>query len=302
MTSDNTGASSNDSGKRQPQPVDLVGIDLLRRFFSNQRTREGDITMASCFQRFLRDESGLVVTAELIMIITIAVISLTAGWSAVSTMLAEELEDVANSVGSLDQSFSYNGILAPGHARCSGSGFYDSRSFVNVSATSNVQSSVAGQTFTQIAPQYAEAQVLIEEDVLVEAPAEEQMVLIEEEFGIDVQINQELLIELCEYGIVEICEDGSVVLLREDLIEICEDGSVVILYEVIKQEGIQRRPCKFAIGNNDSLTELEACRKELASLRKQLATQSATSPEQLQQENARLRQQIEKLSRKPKSR
>lgn len=307
MTSDNTGASSNNSGQLQPQPVDLVGIHLLRRFFSNQRRREGDPTMARFIQRFLRDESGLVVTAELIMIITIAVISLTAGWSAVSAMLAEELEDVANSVGSLNQSFSYNGIVAPGHARCSGGGFNDARSFVNVStssnfqtSSSNIQTSVAGQTFSQIAPQYGEAQVLIEEDVLVEAPAEEQLVLVEEEFGIDVQISQELLIELCEYGIVEICENGAVVLLREDLIEICEDGSVVILYEAIQREGIQRQPCNF--GNRDSLTELEACRKELASLQKQLATQRATSPEQLQQENARLRQQVEKLTKESKSR
>ena len=72
--------------------------------------------MAACFIRFLNDESGMVITAELVMIITIAVISISAGWGAASSMLVEELEDVANSVGSLDQSFNYRGISAPGHA------------------------------------------------------------------------------------------------------------------------------------------------------------------------------------------
>ena len=129
--------------------------------------------MATCFTRFLRDESGLVITAELIMIITIAVISLAAGWGAVASMLAEELEDVANSVGSLDQSYSYNGIVAPGHASCSGGGFNDSTNLVNVSTDSNFNASVAGLDFTPLIPNIPTPEINL---------AGEPFVLVEEEF------------------------------------------------------------------------------------------------------------------------
>jgi len=282
--------------------------------------------MATYFQRFLHDESGLIITAELIMIMTIAVIGLTAGWGAVSTMLSNELGDVANSVGSLNQSFNYRGVSAPGHATCSGSGFNDNIRSVNISTSSNFNAqssfpaSVAGAGFAQqslaLAPAAiaAEPMVLIEEEfaeplalveetaveplALVEEEAVEPLALVEEEFGMNVQIDQTQLRQLETLGIITIREDGAVILLREDLIKIQDDGSIIILEEAGRREGFQQSGVQY----DARLSDLEACRKELESLRKQMSVQSRTDADQLRQENARLRKLIDKLSKETKSR
>lgn len=82
--------------------------------------------------QLLRDETGVVITAEIIIIATVGLLSLIAGWNAVSNALAFELGDIANSVGSLDQSFRYRGLSAGAHASCSGGGFADSARTFNV--------------------------------------------------------------------------------------------------------------------------------------------------------------------------
>lgn len=258
--------------------------------------------MATCFKKFLRDESGLVVTAELIMIITIAVISLTAGWGAVSQMMASELVDVANSIGSLDQSYSYNGVSAPGHATCSGSGFNDSTNLINISTTSNFNASVAGLDSTNL----AEAQVSV---------AGEPFVLIEEEFGINAQIDETVLLILQQLEIVEIRADGAVILLREDLVEIQTDGSLLIVDEALRvrveqilrtqQQSLnlnqERIHIQSEVTGQASQADIEAARNELDALRKEApAAQSGSkgsNSDELRQENARLRELIERLCR-----
>lgn len=260
--------------------------------------------MATCFQRFMRDESGLVITAELIMIITIAVISLSAGWGAVASMLAEELEDVANSVGSLDQSYSYNAISAPGHASCSGGGFNDSSNLVNVSTSSNFNASVAGLDFTPLIPNLPTPEINL---------AGEPFVLVEEEFGMNVQVDEALLVELQELGIVSIREDGAVLLLREDLIEVQEDGSILILDEEIRREAAERQQSleqlqqgqtqEGRIRARASLSEIDEAREELEALRRDVeAAESGSGSVELRQENARLRELIDKLCRESQAR
>jgi len=270
--------------------------------------------MATCFTRLLRDESGLVITAELIMIITIAVISLTAGWGAVSAMLAEELEDVANSVGSLDQSYNYRGISAPGHASCSGSGFNDSRNTVNVSTSSNFNAqanfdvSVAGGGFAQQGFAFADAQAEI---------AGEPFVLIEEEFGVNVQIEEGLLLIFEQLGIVEIREDGAVILLREDLIEIQADGTFLIVDEELRlqveQMQLSQRQileqsdgkvrARGELTDQTSRSDIEAARRELNALRKEVeSAMSGNNSNELRQENARLRELIERLCKESQNR
>ncbi len=269
--------------------------------------------MATCFQQFLRDESGLVITAELIMIITIAVISLTAGWGAVASMLAEELEDVANSVGSLDQSYNYRGISAPGHASCSGSGFNDSANLINVSTSSNFNASVAGLDFSTLIPTAPAAPATL---------AGEPFVLVEEEFGLDVQIDEALLVELQALGIVSIREDGAVLLLREDLIEVQEDGSILILDEEVRREATQRQQTleqrqqsqtqqrqtqqsqtqQSRIRARASLTEIDEAREQLEALRRDVAAAQGNGSAELRQENARLRELIDRLCRESQDR
>ncbi len=265
--------------------------------------REGDTTMATCFQRFLRDESGMVITAELIMIITIAVISLSAGWGAVSQMLVSELADVANAVGSMDQSYSYVGVSAPGHATCSGGGgFRDSRSSINISTNSNFNASVAGLDFTPLIP--AQPQGLAQGLASVAA---EPLVLIEEEFGVNAQIDESVLLILQQLGVVEIRADGAVLLLREDLVEIQADGSLVIVDEGLRLriEQLQRSQSasegqiqpQSGVTDQSIQTDIEAARKELDALQKEVNAQSGSDSVELRQENARLRELIERFCR-----
>ncbi|MDA0809037.1 MAG: hypothetical protein O2983_13235 [Planctomycetota bacterium] len=264
--------------------------------------------MATCFHRFLRDESGLVITAELIMIITIAVISLSAGWGAVASMLAEELEDVANSVGSLNQSYNYRGISAPGHASCSGGGFNDSANLVNVSTSSNFNASVAGLDFTPLIPTLPDTQVNL---------AGEPFVLIEEEFGVNAQVDTAELLVLEQLDIVEIREDGAVLLLREDLVEIQEDGSLRIVDEELRVRVNQLRieqlnrsqtsegqvSARAELTDQSSQADIVAARKELEALKKDVAAaRSGNVSDELRQENARLRELIERLCKESQTR
>ena len=258
--------------------------------------------MAACFIRFLNDESGMVITAELVMIITIAVISISAGWGAASSMLVEELEDVANSVGSLDQSFNYRGISAPGHATSSGGGFNDSSNLVNVSTSTNFNASVAGLDFTPLIPDMPQAAAAL---------AGEPFVLIEEELGVNAQIDAAQLDMLESLSIVEVREDGAVLLLREDLVEIQDDGSIQILDEQVRREGelLQqsqengRIRAQSSPGTVDSARkEIDATRAEINKMKEELKAQSNGSLDELQQENARLKELIERLCRETQSR
>ena len=61
-------------------------------------------------KRFLNDESG-VLTFEWILLITILVIGVIAGLAAVRDALNVELADIAQAIGSIDQSYSYYGLV-----------------------------------------------------------------------------------------------------------------------------------------------------------------------------------------------
>lgn len=57
-----------------------------------------------------KDEAGFVVSAELILVSTIVVLSLVVGLAEVSNGVNEELEDVGSAIGSINQSFRYSGF------------------------------------------------------------------------------------------------------------------------------------------------------------------------------------------------
>ena len=57
-----------------------------------------------------KDEAGFIVSAELVLIATILVIGLIVGLSEVQTAVVHELNDVANAIGSLNQSYSFKGF------------------------------------------------------------------------------------------------------------------------------------------------------------------------------------------------
>ncbi|MHC4876109.1 MAG: Flp family type IVb pilin [Planctomycetota bacterium] len=85
--------------------------------------------MNNLIHTFWNDESGFVVSAELILIATIAVLSLVVGLKEVSTAINNELEDVASAFGAVNQSYHFRGLRAWHKARVPGSSFRDEADF-----------------------------------------------------------------------------------------------------------------------------------------------------------------------------
>lgn len=80
------------------------------------------------------DDSGFVVSAELVLISTLGVIGLVAGLSQVRGAVLGELEDVGDSIRSLDQSYSYGGFKGC-KAFTAGSAFYEDGREVEIEFT-----------------------------------------------------------------------------------------------------------------------------------------------------------------------
>jgi Flp pilus assembly pilin Flp len=62
------------------------------------------------FQKLLRDEAGFIVSAELVLIATIVVIGLIVGLSEIQHSVVQELNDVGEAIGKLNQSYAYSGF------------------------------------------------------------------------------------------------------------------------------------------------------------------------------------------------
>jgi hypothetical protein len=82
--------------------------------------------------RLINDENGFIVSAEIVLIFTLVFCAVAVGIAVVRDALVQELGDVAEAIGALNQSYNYAGITAPTsdtnvpfHAACSGSGFND---------------------------------------------------------------------------------------------------------------------------------------------------------------------------------
>ncbi len=80
-------------------------------------------------RKLLNDETGFVVSAELMLVITLAFCAAAVGWSAVRDALVNELNDVSHAIGAVSQSYNITGFqkakAAGNHASCSGSGYND---------------------------------------------------------------------------------------------------------------------------------------------------------------------------------
>ena len=84
--------------------------------------------MASCLSLLWCDDTGFIISVELILIATIAVIGLMVGLTAIRDATVSELSDVAGAVQDLNQSYKFYGVS--GHsAEVSGSRFRDMSDF-----------------------------------------------------------------------------------------------------------------------------------------------------------------------------
>ena len=81
-------------------------------------------------KKLWNDEAGLIVSAELVLVLTIGVICLVVGLSEVAVAVNTELNDISNAVGALNQSFAFTGFHATSDGKLksavAGSSFVDS--------------------------------------------------------------------------------------------------------------------------------------------------------------------------------
>lgn len=64
-----------------------------------------------CLQLW-NDESGVVISAELVLVLTVTVLAVVVGLSEVAVAVNTELNDISNAIGALDQSYFYTGFVA----------------------------------------------------------------------------------------------------------------------------------------------------------------------------------------------
>ena len=110
-------------------------------------------------KRLWSDEAGFIVSAELVLVATIVVISMVVGLTCIRNQVVQELIDVGQALGNISQTYGYNGIDAVhvgnsayyhGWAYCSGSAYWD---VVDYCQDTNVQTPghpSGGITFTDL--------------------------------------------------------------------------------------------------------------------------------------------------------
>ncbi|QGQ25990.1 hypothetical protein F1728_26405 [Gimesia benthica] len=64
--------------------------------------------------QFWNDEAGFVISAELVLVLTIAVLAMIVGLSEVAVAVNTELNDISNAIGALNQSYAYTGFRGTG--------------------------------------------------------------------------------------------------------------------------------------------------------------------------------------------
>jgi Flp pilus assembly pilin Flp len=93
--------------------------------------------------RFLNDESGTVVSAEIILIITIAGIGMIAGLSTYRDQAVLEMADLATSIGQLNHSYEIASFATTG-VSIAGSSFVDLPDFCDDATSSTTDGNDAG--------------------------------------------------------------------------------------------------------------------------------------------------------------
>lgn len=113
----------------------------------------------SLVSQLWHDETGFVITAELILISTLLVLGLIVGMSSVQSAVVGELEDVGSAIGSLNQSYQYQGFAARRTIRgagwwcgglksyTAGSAYYDLRDECDGNANYEMGCALSGSYF-----------------------------------------------------------------------------------------------------------------------------------------------------------
>ena len=62
--------------------------------------------------QLFHDENGVVISAEIVLVLTISVLAMVVGLTEVTVAVNTELNDVSNAIGSLNQSFAFTGFVS----------------------------------------------------------------------------------------------------------------------------------------------------------------------------------------------
>ncbi len=86
--------------------------------------------MVRNFRLLANDEAGFIISAELVLVLTIAVLGMVVGLTAVRDSVANELNDLAHAFGAVSQSYNVSGLTkgrcyGGAHASINGFGFND---------------------------------------------------------------------------------------------------------------------------------------------------------------------------------
>ncbi|NQV27123.1 MAG: branched-chain amino acid aminotransferase [Rhodopirellula sp.] len=83
--------------------------------------------MKILMNQLLCDDAGFVISAELVLVATIGVLSLVVGLAEISHGINQELEDVGSAFGAMQQSYVYRGLRTADKGSIVGSYFNDDR-------------------------------------------------------------------------------------------------------------------------------------------------------------------------------
>lgn len=83
-------------------------------------------------RKFFNDEAGFVVSSELVLVLTIAVLGMVVGLTAVRDSISQELVDLSDAFGAVNQSYNVSGVSkakngGKAHAAVAGFGFNDNQ-------------------------------------------------------------------------------------------------------------------------------------------------------------------------------
>ena len=71
-------------------------------------------------RKLFKDEAGFVISAELVLVLTIAVLGMVVGLAAVRDGVLNEMNDLSHAFGAIDQSFSFTGAFKTKDCTCEG--------------------------------------------------------------------------------------------------------------------------------------------------------------------------------------
>jgi Flp pilus assembly pilin Flp len=103
---------------------------------------------------FVQDDNGFIVSAELVLVLTIAVLAMVVGLSEVASAVNTELNDISNAIGSLNQSIGYTGFSGSDGTKVkafsAGASWHDSVDDCDLNTSCNIVIGVtAGATTTE---------------------------------------------------------------------------------------------------------------------------------------------------------